>query len=78
MSSLREQWKAGKATLGAWCTIPSSRTAEVAARSGHDWFCIDTQHGLIGYDVMLPMPRPSPPAAFRPSCACHGTSLARS
>ncbi len=55
MSSLREQWKAGKATFGAWCTIPSSWTAEVAARSGHDWVCIDTQHGLIGYDVMLPM-----------------------
>jgi 4-hydroxy-2-oxoheptanedioate aldolase len=55
MSSLRERWKAGEATLGAWCTIPSSWTAEVAARSGHDWVCIDTQHGLIGYDVMLPM-----------------------
>ena len=46
---------AGKATFGEWCTIPSSWTAEVAARSGHDWVCIDTQHGLIGYDVMLPM-----------------------
>jgi 4-hydroxy-2-oxoheptanedioate aldolase len=55
MSSLRERWKAGEATLGAWCTIPSSWTAEVAARSGHDWVCIDTQHGLIDYDVMLPM-----------------------
>src|SRR6266699_2910377 len=55
MSSLRERWKAGDATFGAWCTIPSSWTAEVAARSGHDWVCIDTQHGLIGYDVMLPM-----------------------
>jgi 4-hydroxy-2-oxoheptanedioate aldolase len=55
MSALRERWKAGEPTLGAWCTIPSSWTAEVAARSGHDWVCIDTQHGLIGYDVMLPM-----------------------
>jgi 4-hydroxy-2-oxoheptanedioate aldolase len=55
VSSLRERWKAGEPTLGAWCTIPSSWTAEVAARSGHDWVCIDTQHGLIGYDVMLPM-----------------------
>ena len=55
MSGLRERWKAGEPTLGAWCTIPSSWTAEVAARSGHDWVCIDTQHGLIGYDVMLPM-----------------------
>jgi 4-hydroxy-2-oxoheptanedioate aldolase len=55
MKALRERWKAGEPTLGAWCTIPSSWTAEVAARSGHDWVCVDTQHGLIGYDVMLPM-----------------------
>ena len=55
MKSLRERWQAGEPTFGAWCTIPSSWTAEVAARSGHDWVCVDTQHGLIGYDVMLPM-----------------------
>jgi 4-hydroxy-2-oxoheptanedioate aldolase len=55
VTTLRARWKAGEATLGAWCTIPSSWTAEVAARSGHDWVCVDTQHGLIGYDVMLTM-----------------------
>ncbi len=55
MTTLRERWQAGEPTFGAWCTIPSPWTAEVAARSGHDWICIDTQHGLIGYDVMLPM-----------------------
>jgi 4-hydroxy-2-oxoheptanedioate aldolase len=55
MRTLRERWQAGEPTFGAWCTIPSSWTAEVAARSGHDWICVDTQHGLIGYDVMLPM-----------------------
>jgi 4-hydroxy-2-oxoheptanedioate aldolase len=55
MSTLRERWRAGEPTFGAWCTIPSTWTAELAARSGHDWVCIDTQHGLIGYDLMLPM-----------------------
>jgi 4-hydroxy-2-oxoheptanedioate aldolase len=25
------------------------------ARAGFDWVCIDLQHGLIGYDEMLPM-----------------------
>lgn len=55
MTTLRDRWKAGEATFGAWCTIPSPWTAELAARSGHDWVCIDTQHGLIGYDAMLPM-----------------------
>jgi 4-hydroxy-2-oxoheptanedioate aldolase len=24
-------------------------------RAGYDWVCIDTQHGVIGYDQMLPM-----------------------
>ncbi len=55
MTTLRERWKAGEPTIGAWCTIPNPWTAEVAARSGHDWVCVDTQHGLIGYDAMLPM-----------------------
>jgi len=55
MTSLRDRWKAGEPTFGAWCTIPSPWTAELAARSGHDWVTIDTQHGLIGYDAMLPM-----------------------
>ena len=55
MTSLREKWKAGEPTFGAWCTIPNAWTAELAARSGHDWVTIDTQHGLIGYDAMLPM-----------------------
>ena len=55
MTSLRERWSAGELTFGAWCTIPNAWTAELAARSGHDWVCIDTQHGLIGYDAMLPM-----------------------
>jgi len=55
VTSLRERWNAGEATFGAWCTIPSPWTAEIASRSGHDFVVIDTQHGLIGYDVMLPM-----------------------
>ena len=55
MTSLRDRWRAGEPTFGAWCTIPNAWTAELAARSGHDWVTIDTQHGLIGYDAMLPM-----------------------
>lgn len=55
MTTLRERWKAGEPTFGAWCTIPNAWTAELTARSGHDWVCIDTQHGLISYDAMLPM-----------------------
>jgi 4-hydroxy-2-oxoheptanedioate aldolase len=52
---LRALWDAGGVTVGAWCVIPSTFSAELLGRSGVDWVCIDTQHGLIGYDRMVPM-----------------------
>jgi 4-hydroxy-2-oxoheptanedioate aldolase len=53
--SLRELWDGTEATIGGWCSIPSSFSAELMGRSGFDWVCIDTQHGVIGYDEMMPM-----------------------
>jgi 4-hydroxy-2-oxoheptanedioate aldolase len=53
--TLRELWDEGKTTVGGWCVIPSPFTAELMGRAGYDWVCIDTQHGLIGYDQMLLM-----------------------
>jgi 4-hydroxy-2-oxoheptanedioate aldolase len=53
--TLRELWERSEPTIGGWCVIPSSFAAELMGRAGFDWICIDTQHGLIGYDQMLPM-----------------------
>ena len=53
--TLREVWEKGETSLGGWCVIPSPFTAELMGRAGYDWVCIDTQHGLIGYDQMLLM-----------------------
>lgn len=53
--SLRELWEKGEPTIGGWCVIPSPFVAELMGRAGYDWVCLDTQHGLIGYDQMLPM-----------------------
>ncbi|GAA0898071.1 HpcH/HpaI aldolase family protein [Pseudonocardia zijingensis] len=53
--SLRELWDGTEATIGGWCSIPSSFSAELMGRCGFDWVCIDTQHGVIGYDEMMPM-----------------------
>jgi 4-hydroxy-2-oxoheptanedioate aldolase len=53
--TLREVLKGGGAAIGGWCVTPSSFTAEVMARIGFDWICIDAQHGLIDYQVMLGM-----------------------
>jgi 4-hydroxy-2-oxoheptanedioate aldolase len=53
--SLKTRWKSGAVTLGAWCLIPTSFTAEMAAVSGYDFVCIDVQHGLMGYQTALNM-----------------------
>ena len=52
---LRELWESGQPTYGGWLTLPGSVSAEIMGRAGWDWCCIDTQHGLIGYDAMVPM-----------------------
>src|SRR5262245_20562880 len=54
-TGLRELWDSGRVTVGGWCAIPSTFSAELMGRPGFDWVCIDTQHGLIGYDQMVPM-----------------------
>lgn len=53
--TLRQLWEEGRTTLGGWCVIPSPFVAELMARSGFDWICIDIQHGLIGYEQMVNM-----------------------
>jgi 4-hydroxy-2-oxoheptanedioate aldolase len=53
--ALREVLTSRRPSIGGWCVMPGSFTAEVMARSGFDWICIDLQHGLIGYQEMLVM-----------------------
>lgn len=55
MQTLREQWAAGSTTLGVWLTIPSTVSAEVAARAKYDYVCLDTQHGAIDYQTSVAM-----------------------
>ena len=52
---LRELWDGGGVTVGGWCAIPSAFSAELMGRVGFDWVCIDTHHGLVGYDSMATM-----------------------
>jgi 4-hydroxy-2-oxoheptanedioate aldolase len=55
MTTLREVWEREEIKLGGWCVMPGPFSAELMGRSGFDWVCIDTQHGLIGYDQMATM-----------------------
>ncbi|MEQ8718530.1 MAG: aldolase/citrate lyase family protein [Acidimicrobiales bacterium] len=52
---LRAMFDDGGTAFGAFCNTPSTYSAEVFADEGFDYVCIDTQHGLIGYDSMWPM-----------------------
>lgn len=53
--SLREVFATKNRTYGGWLGIPSPVSAELVGRAGFDWVCIDSQHGLVGYDQMVPM-----------------------
>lgn len=52
---LRQHFDDGGNAVGGWCTTPSPFNAEVMALAGFDYVAIDCQHGLIGYDAMVPM-----------------------
>jgi 4-hydroxy-2-oxoheptanedioate aldolase len=54
-NTVKAKWRAGEIAYGAWLTIPSSLSAEAVAHQGHDYVCVDMQHGAIDYDSALAM-----------------------
>ena len=54
-NTLKEIWANGGAVVNGWCSIPSSFSAEVMAHQGFDSICIDTQHGVVDYQVAVTM-----------------------
>jgi 4-hydroxy-2-oxoheptanedioate aldolase len=52
---LKQTFAEGGSAIGGWCTTPSAFNAELLAVEGYDYVCIDCQHGLIGYDAMVPL-----------------------
>jgi 4-hydroxy-2-oxoheptanedioate aldolase len=46
-TGLRADWQAGKATFGAWVSIPSAATIEVLCVPGIRYVCLDQQHGFF-------------------------------
>lgn len=43
------------AAVGGWCMLPGPAVAELMGSIGFDFVCVDMQHGLIGYESMVPM-----------------------
>ena len=52
---MKEAWAEGRTAFGLWSVIPSSFSAEIFAKTGVDYVCVDQQHGVVGYDSMVPM-----------------------
>jgi 4-hydroxy-2-oxoheptanedioate aldolase len=55
MDTLRTQWNEGRDTLGVWLANPSPIAAEMVARVGYDYVCIDNQHGVNDYQGTVAM-----------------------
>lgn len=62
---LTDTWRRGSPSLGVWCEIPSPFSAEVVARCGFDWACVDWQHGFTGVEATT---------AILAAVAGHGTA----
>ncbi len=57
LEPLKQRWQRDEITLGAWCMLPSSLTAEILAKGGFDWALVDMQHGCMGYETAVEMIR---------------------
>ena len=47
MSTLTTAWSEGATALGSWTTLNSPVLAESLALIGHDYVCLDQQHGVL-------------------------------
>lgn len=52
--NLREVWQQDRPAFGAWSVLGAPFSAELLALAGFDYVCIDCQHGLTGYDRLVP------------------------
>ncbi len=57
INRVKEIWSSGRAAFGMWCGVPGAFGIELLADADLDYVCVDTQHGLIGFDAMVEMIR---------------------
>ncbi|MEM8745444.1 MAG: aldolase/citrate lyase family protein [Actinomycetota bacterium] len=55
LPSLRDLWREGGTALGGWLSVPNPVSAEIVARTGVDYVCIDAQHGAVEYSDAVAM-----------------------
>jgi 4-hydroxy-2-oxoheptanedioate aldolase len=54
-NSMMEIWASGGETLGTWLSMPTTHAAEICARTGFDYVCVDMQHGTADYQIAVSM-----------------------
>ncbi len=50
---LKEIWAGGRTAFGVWSMTPDAFVAELVARAGYDYVCVDGQHGLADFASMV-------------------------
>lgn len=50
---LRGIWGEGRTAFGVWSMVPDAFAAELVARAGYDYVCVDGQHGLADFASMV-------------------------
>jgi 4-hydroxy-2-oxoheptanedioate aldolase len=55
MNTLRAKRAAGETAFGLWSGMASPFGAELLARAGADYVCVDLQHGLASFDGLTPL-----------------------
>lgn len=66
---LKKVWSEGRTTFGVWSMMPDAFAAELAARAGYDYVCVDGQHGLADFASMV--------SIFQATDAAGATPLTR-
>ncbi len=54
-TSLSERLAHEQAVFGAWLFLREPLAAEMAAKAGYDYICVDMQHGLMDFNTMSTM-----------------------
>jgi 4-hydroxy-2-oxoheptanedioate aldolase len=54
-NNLKTLLRSGKTAYGVWCTLGSPLAVEVCSFEELDYVCVDLQHGVAGFDGVLPM-----------------------
>jgi len=52
---LKKVWEEGGTAFGLWAMMPGTFGAEILAGTNVEFVCVDQQHGVIGYEAIVPM-----------------------